>query len=572
MLKELQGKLRKSVHPGIECYERRSHIVLEGAVDMYDQVIRAGYLAAKDEYKGVVNNLKVTNLEDKSIRIPDLRDNELNNRHCDVLVIGGGIIGCAVLRWLSRYELDILLVDKESDIAMHQSSRNDGMVHPGFAPKPGSNKAIFNVKGNRMFEKMANDLEVPFKRVGTYMLFEHYYYALIKELFFRRAEHNNMGAIEFLLKDEIMKRQPYVSDKVKCGIYMPTTAVCPPYEMTVALAENAVLNGAKISLETYVSKMEKDGNKIMKVVTNRGEIYPKAVINCAGVSADFIAALADDRFFTIHPRKGQIAILDKNKSDRLDCVLSIVDLKTMQSRTKGGGLVKTVEGNIVVGPSAYEQPYKEDYSTTKEDMDEVLQKNLSYIKGLSKSDVITYTAGTRAATYKEDFIIEKSEYVSNLIHIAGIQSPGYASSPAIAEKACEMAVDILKSSMNVKEKEKYDPHRKSIPRLDKFPKDIRSDMIRQNKDYGHIICRCEHISKGEIIDAIHSPIPAVTLDAIKRRTRAGMGRCQGGFCTPLIMEIIKEQTSLKMEDISKKGKKSFVIYKSTRLNAGKNDD
>ncbi|MBN2851431.1 MAG: FAD-dependent oxidoreductase [Clostridia bacterium] len=572
MIKELQSKLKKSVHQGIECEEKRKHIVLEGVVDSYDEIIRAGYLAARDEYKGVVNRLKVDGLEDKSIRIPTLSDHQFKDDPCDVLVIGGGIIGCAIIRWLSKYNLDILLVDKESDIAMHQSSRNDGMVHPGFAPKPGSNKAVYNVKGNQMFEKMAGDLEVPFKRVGTYMLFEHYYYALIKELFFRRAEHNNMGTIEFLFKDEILKREPFVTDKVKCGIYMPTTAVCPPYEMTVALAENAVLNGARVSLETYVYKMQKDKDKIMKVYTNRGEIIPKVVINCAGLSADFIAELADDRFFTIHPRKGQIAILDKNKADRLDCVLSIIDLKTMKSRTKGGGLVKTVEGNIVVGPSAYEQPYKEDYSTTKEDMDELLEKNLSYIKGLSRSDVITYTAGNRAATYKEDFIIEKSDYVSNLIHIAGIQSPGYASSPAIAEKACEYALEILKEKMKITDNERYDPHRKSIPRLDKFPKDMRSDMIMKNRDYGHIICRCEHISKGEIIDAIHSPIPAVTLDAIKRRTRGGMGRCQGGFCTPLIMEIIKEETDLKMEEISKKGKQSHILYQSTRVKAGRNDD
>jgi len=564
----LQNKLNKTINKNIECFEKRQSIVLEGYVDNYEQIIKAGYLVATDKYKGVVNNLKVKGLEDNSIRIPTIKDNKFKNQTCDVLVIGGGIIGCAIIRWLSKYDIDILLVDKESDIAMHQSSRNDGMVHPGFAPKPGSNKAIYNVEGNKMFEQMANELDVPFKRVGTYMLFEHYYFKALKKLFFKRAEQNNMGKVEFLLKDEIMKRQPNISNKVKSGIYMPTTAVCPPYEMTVALAENAVLNGAKISLETYVYKIERRDEEIIKVKTNRGDIIPKVVINCAGVCTDIIAQLASDRFFTIHPRKGQIAILDKNKAKLLNCVLSIVDLKTIKGKTKGGGLVKTVEGNIVVGPSAYEQPYKENYSTSKEDIDRVLNKNLKYINGLSKSDVITYTAGTRASTYKEDFIIEKSEYVKNLIHIAGIQSPGYASSPAIAKKACKIAISILEKTKKVYRNDKFDATRKGIPKLDKMTREERNKMIKNNPDYGHIICRCEHISKGEIIDAINSPIPIRTLDAIKRRTRAQMGRCQGGFCTPLVMDIIKEQTNLKLNEISKKGKTSYILYKPTKEQEG----
>jgi glycerol-3-phosphate dehydrogenase len=363
---------------------------------------------------------------------------------------------------------------------------------------------------------------------------------------------------------EMKEKEPYLSDKVVGGISMPTTRVCPPYEMTVALAENAVMNGLHLSLETAVLDMKLSDRRITEVITNRGSIYPKIVINAAGLFADEIAAMAKDQFFTIHPRKGEIALLDKNKGKQLDTVVSVVSAKLINSDTKGGGLVKTVEGNILVGPNAFEQPYKEDYSTDSKTVDAMLNQNFAYVKGIGKGDVITYLAGTRAATYKEDFIIEKSKQVDNLVYAAGIQSPGFASSPAIAEEIEKITIGLLKEKHDVRLKQNFIRKRKGIPDLKNMPADERSRLIEERKAYGQIICRCEEVSRGEIQDAIHSVIPATTLDAIKRRTRAGMGRCQGGFCTPLIAQILEEETGMSLLEMTKKGKDSNLVSKVTK--------
>jgi glycerol-3-phosphate dehydrogenase len=348
------------------------------------------------------------------------------------------------------------------------------------------------------------------------------------------------------------------------GVTAPTTGVCPPYEMTTALAENAIMNGLKLSLETAVISIMESDNKITKVITNRGTVYPKVVINAAGLFADEIAAMVNDQFFTIHPRKGEIVLLDKNKGDLLNTIVSQVSAKLLKSDTKGGALVKTAEGNILVGPTAFEQPYKEDYSTDYANVNTLLEVKLPIIKGIEKGDVITYLAGTRAATYKEDFIIEKSKKIKNLIYAAGIQSPGYASSPAIAEEIERITIQLLKEERDINKKKNFVSKRKGIPNLKLLSKQERRELISKRSDYGHIVCRCEEISKGEIIDAIHATIPALTLDAIKRRTRAGMGRCQGGFCTPLIAQIMVEETGKNMLELTKKGDGSNLVSKFTK--------
>ena len=561
-LKKIESLLRRKVSKNIVCSEFHSSIVLEGEVEKWDEVIRAGKLAANKGYKGVVNKIKVKGLEIPKMKLPSIRDGTLEGKKFDVLIIGGGIIGSSIAREISKWDVSIALVDKEEDVGTHTSSRNDGVVHPGIAPPSGSKKTFYNVRGNKMYTRISKELDIEFSRKGSLVLYNNNFLKIIKPLIRSRAKKNGVE-IYFLDVEQAKEIEPNITDEIKGAFFLPSAGVLSPYKATIAYAENAAQNGVNFFLETAAESMEVKNGKIIFVSTNRGKIYPKVVINAAGNFADEAANMAGDQCFTIHPRKGEEVILDKKKGWLLNSIVSKLTINR-HSNTKGGGLIKTVDGNILIGPNAYEQPYKEDYTTTPNGIGEVLNKHLYTIKGLNKADVITYFAGTRAATYEEDFIVEKSGYVENLIYAAGIQSPGITSAPAIAVDVEKMAVKILRNYMSIRKKNNWNPKRKGIPLVNSLPYEERKRLIAQNPDYGVIICRCEEISNGEVIDAIHSPIPARSLDSIKRRVRAGMGRCQGGFCTPLIMKIIHEESGISMLKISKKGGKSYILREETK--------
>lgn len=564
-VKSLENELRQKVTKEIYCREWHSSIILEGETENWSEVIKAGKLAAGKGYKGVVNKLQVKGLSIPEIKKPLICDNSLEGKSPDVLVIGAGVIGSAISRELSKWNISILLIDKESDVAMHSSSRNDGMVHPGIEPKSGSKRSVFNVRGNYLYDRITKELNVHFKRCGSSLLFDKKWVKLSVPVFKAKAKKVGVPGFEFLSREEILKIEPNIPDDIVCAGHFASTGILSPYKLTIAYAENAVQNGVEISLNTIAESINREENKIISVKTNKGTVYPKAVIDAAGVYSDSIAHMAGDQFFTIHPRKGQIIFLDKKKSKLLQGVVAKPSLALMKGNTKGGGLVRTIDNNILAGPDAYEQPYKEDYSTDRNNIDDIIKKHLPLIKGLSPSDVITYCAGTRAATYEEDFIIEKSEYVENLIYAAGIQSPGLASAPAVAEEIEKLTCQVLSQYREVKRKENWNPIRKGIPDLSHMSFEERSRLIRERPDYGIIICRCEEISRGEIIDAIKSPVPVDTVDGIKRRVRAGMGRCQGGFCMPAVMDIIREETNLDMTCITKKGGNSNIAVSETKV-------
>jgi len=563
-LQKIQKELDKSYGHAVQCREWRSSILLEGTLSDWNQVVSAGLLTANRGYKGVVNNIQVPGLSLPQIKKPAISDSTLDGRKVDVLVIGGGIIGCAIARELSKWDIDILLIDKEEDLAMHTSSRNDGMVHPGIQPHPGTKKALYNVKGNEMYERVAKELDVPFRRTGSVILFDKRWLRPLVPFFKRRARQNHVEGVSYISEKEVRAREPYVNDKVTGGLYIPSTGFISPYKTTIAFAENAVANGAAVSLNTVVLGMDMDGERIASVKTNRGTIYPRLVVNAAGTFSDKIAAMADDQFFTIHPRKGHMAFLDKKKGYLVHSVVAMPDIGTVHSKTKGGGLVRTVDGNILVGPDAVEQPFREDYTTDRDNIQDMLVKHLPLVPGLSPADVITYCAGVRAATYEEDFIVEASEYVDNLIHAAGIQSPGLASAPAIAQAIEKITLDILAESMLVNPNPSWNPHRKGIPDLSHMSESERNEYIRRRPAYGNIVCRCEEISEGEIIDAIRSPIPVRTVDGIKRRVRAGMGRCQGGFCLPHVLRILHDEAGCDLSEITKKGRSSVILSGETK--------
>ncbi|MCG8514035.1 MAG: FAD-dependent oxidoreductase [Halanaerobiales bacterium] len=562
-LSRIKKKMTRLFGTAIECREWRSSIVLEGIVNSWEQVVAAGNLAAGKGYKGVVNRIEVKGLPTERIRKPDWRDHHLNQRRVDVLVIGGGIIGSAIIRELAKWELSVLLVDKEGDLAMHTSSRNDGMIHPGLLPKPGSRKAYFNVRGNELYSRVTKELNVDFTRPGSFILYDQWAMKLLYPLIKLRARRNKVKDLRLIGRDELQQLEPGLAPEIRGALYIPSAGVLSPYKMTIAYAENAVANGAEVSLNTMVEAMEKKGDEITAVKTNRGKVFPRIIINAAGVFSDVIADLAGDQFFTIHPRKGEIILLDRKKGELIKAIYSRPEFNRIKGSSKGGGIIKTIEGNVLIGPDAYEQPYREDFTTNRENILALLERFLPIFPELSAKDVITYFSGIRAATYEEDFIIEKSEYVQNLIHAAGIQSPGLASAPAIAEEIEKLTLELLSGQKRVKARVGWNPVRKAIPELSKMGARSRGELIRKKPAYGEIVCRCEEISRGEVIDALQSPIPATTLDAIKRRVRAGMGRCQGEFCTPLLIKIMEEE-GFDIMEITKKGNNSYLLLEETK--------
>ena len=569
---ELVAKgLKKLGLTGVYPREWRSSIVLEGEVDSWQGYIDAGYAAAGKGYKGVVNDLRVPGLEPLGEYLPPCQGGDLAGKSYDVVIIGGGVIGCAVARELTRWDLRVALLEKEDDVAKQASSRNNGMIHPGLAAPSGSKKHSYNIRGNRMYTEAAKELGFELQRCGSTVMMEKSYYSLALPLVRYKALKKGVEGMDILSRREVVRREPNATDMQRGGVFLPSTGVVAPYKVTVAYAENAVENGADLHLNTVVLGFEMEHGGIVGIKTNRGLVRAGVVINAAGVWADKIAGFADDRFFSIHGRKGTIAIVDKAMGPTQTGVLALPRLG-VNSHTKGGGLNPTVEGNLLLGPTAIEVLQREDWSTSAEEMEFLLSRHLHLNKRLKPRDIITYFAGVRACTFDEDFIIEPSEHVSNLVHAAGIQSPGLASAPAIAQDVGAMTVEILQKNREVKVNPAFNPLRRLTPQLAKLSFPERGEIIRKDPAYGKIVCRCEVISEGEIIDAIHSAVPATSVDAVKRRVRAGMGRCQGGFCTPALLEILARETGKKAVEVTKGRPGSNLLAGETKALGGGQDE
>jgi len=560
----IQQRLQQQVKPNISCREGHDSIILEGVVDNWAQVVRAGKLAAHEGYKGVVNRLAVEGLTLPPPRSPKLKDTALDGLHVDVLIVGGGVTGCAVARELTRKNIVVMLIEKEDDLATHASSRNNGMIHPGIEPHPGTRRAHFNVRGNAMYDTVAAELAVPFTRCGSLILYQERWERFLGPLFMARARQNGVPGVHLVNRNEALALEPHLTRDFSGALHMSSTGIISPYLLTIAYAENAVRNSARVSLETMVVDMKVREGRITAVRTNRGTLFPRVVVNAAGIYADAVADMAGDQFFTIHPRKGEIIILDRKKGHLISHVIAKPRLLQVKSDTKGGGVNRTIDGNILVGPNAVEQPFREDYSTDRDHIELMLRRYLPLVPELSPTDLITYFAGTRPATYEEDFIVERSQYVRNLVHAAGIQSPGLASAPAIAEEVARLTVNALGEVTQVGDNPTFDGHRQGIPEPERMTWKERDALIQSRPDYGVIVCRCEGISKGQVVDALRSPISVTSLDAVKRRVRVGMGRCQGGFCTPQVLRIIGEQNGEQLATITKKGGDSFILAAETK--------
>ena len=563
MVSAVKNALAKAGLNQIEVTEWRKSLILNGRVQSWEEKVTAGFAAAHKGYKGVVNDIEVSGIETESMALPELEDNRLEKAHYDVVIIGGGVVGCAIARELSRYALKIALLEKEEDLARHTTGRNDGMIHDGFAAKPGTKKAAYNVRGNRLYTTVCKELGIDFIRPGSLVLFNNPLMYLAVPLFISRARKNDVDGYSYLSRNKVFSMEPYVTPRQHGAFFLPSAGNLSPYRLTIAYAENAVQNGAEVFLNTAVLGFTMDKERIAGIKTNRGTLSARVVINAAGNWADAIAGYADDRFFSLHGRKGVDAILDPKTAKWQHCNMGLIGFDQAQSRTKGGGVVMTVDGNIIIGPTAREVPYREDYTTSRADLTELFGQMKTNTQ-FKRSDIITYFAGIRACTYEEDFIIESSESVVNLIHAAGIQSPGLASAPAIAEDVSKMCINKLQKELDVKPNPAFNPVRKTTPHMNHLPLEERTRWIRKNPAYGRIVCRCELVSEGEVRDALNTVIPVNTLDGIKKRTRVTGGRCQGGFCTPRILEIYADEKKVKMTEIHKKGGYSPLLMDTTK--------
>lgn len=542
-------------------------IIVFGELDKWEDIIDACTMCVdKKSGRHVVNNVKLKGVDIPAMKLPSVSDTALDGERPDVLIIGGGISGASIARELSKWDMDILLIEKECDLAMQASGRNDGEVHPGVDLGKGSLKQHYVLKGNAMYADVCKELGVPFKRNGQYVGFTQGYLKPIIHIYAAMRRNIGVKDTKVLSRAELLKAQPEMDENFKFGLYNSTAGTVCPYGLTIAYAENAVMNGAKVSLNTAATEMEVKDGRIISVTTNRGKIYPKIVINAAGVFSDKIAEMAGDGFFSIHPRKGTNSILDKKAGKLTKAVISIKELSFEKSHTKGGGIIHTVHDNLLVGPDAVETYERENTQTNAESIKKTFAKQKRTMEKLSERDIITYFTGVRAPTFEEDFIIEKGHKTQNLIHCAGIQSPGLTTAPAVALDVEKMCVEMLGS---VKKKADFDPVRKPVPVLREMSIEDRNALIKQNPDYGVMICRCEEVSKGEILDALKSPICVPTVDGIKKRVRPGMGRCQGGFCSPAVQQIIADFLGVSLNEVKKTSEEAFITYGATKAPAKK---
>jgi glycerol-3-phosphate dehydrogenase len=562
-LKKLIAENEKLNKYNINIEELDNNVIkLSGRVDSWGDVVDFGHLAGSlEEVKGVINELYTAENIKENMKVKAKINVEKDKliKKTDVLIVGAGITGSAIARELAKYELDITIIEKNNDIAEGTTKANNGMVHSGYAATPGSLKAELNVKGNAKYDKWAEELKFDFDRTGSFVVGFSEGDRKQIEKYYEKGKKNEVPGIEILTGDEAREIEENLAKEVTSALWTPTAGYVAPYEVAIALAENAVENGVEVMLDTELIAVDTENNKINRAYTNQGSIECSYLINAAGVYADQVAEMAGDRQFTIHPRRGTLIIFDKEKGKVLKRAVGT----TPSQHTKGGVAQRTPEGNPLWGPTAVEVADKTDTAVSQEDLDTIINKFTSIVEGIDKKDMITSFSGVRAANYKEDFVIEASEKIRGLIQAAAIQSPGLASSPAIAEKIVEIFLSeeqrLKLLGRAVEEKEDFQPERMVNKPFHLCSNQEKEKLLSEDPAYGHVICRCENVTEAEIVRAIHGKIPARTVDAIKRRTRAGMGRCQAGFCGPRVVKILARELGIDPKKITKKGEGSNIV-------------
>ncbi len=472
----------------------------------------------------------------------------------DVVVVGAGVIGAMIARTLAKYHLKICILEKENDVAMGATKANSAIVHAGFDAKPGSLKAQLNVKGSQMMEAVCAELGVKYKKNGSLVIgFNEEDRQTIDSLL-ERGVSNGVEGLTVLQKDALKALEPSLSDEVVCALHAPTGAIVCPYELTVSAIGNAMDNGAELKCNFAVCSIEKtpEGYQVSSATESVNARY---VINCAGLYSDKIANLIGDYSFTVHPRRGEYLLLDKTCGQ----IVSHTIFRTPSKMGKGILISPTVDGNLLLGPTSVDMEDKEDKNTTAAGLAEVIEKAKEDIPNVPVGNTITSFCGLRAVGSTGDFIITAPE--KGFINVAGIESPGLSASPAIAE----YVVDMLKEQgLQPAENENYNPIRKPMSFFREASMETKNEIIKQDPAYGKIICRCEGVTEGEILEAIRRNPKARDLDGVKRRTRAQMGRCQGGFCSPYITELLAKELGIPYEAVTKFGGKSIINIRKTK--------
>ncbi len=467
----------------------------------------------------------------------------------DVIIIGAGVSGSASAREISRYKVNACVLEKMEDVCEGTSKANSAIVHAGFDAAEGSLMAKLNVEGNLMMEQLSKDLDFEFKKNGSLVVCRSEEDMPNLQALYDRGVANGVKELRILNKEEVHEMEPNLADDVMAALYAPTGGIVCPFGLNIALAENANTNGVEFKFNTEVTGIHKiDGG--WAIETNNGEYQTKCIVNAAGVYADEIHNMVSDKKIKITPRRGDYLLLDKSAGNHVSKTIFPLPGKF----GKGILVSPTIHGNLILGPTALDIENKEGTNTTRDGLDQVIEKAGGSVKNLPLRSVITSFAGLRAHEANHEFIIGEVEGAEGFVDCAGIESPGLTSSPAIGK----MVAGIVKDILGLEEDPTFDGTRKGVLKPDTLSKEERDQLIREKPAYGNIICRCEMVTEGEIIDAIRRPLGAKSLDGVKRRTRAGMGRCQAGFCTPRVMEILAREYDKDMRDITKTGGNSKI--------------
>lgn len=474
----------------------------------------------------------------------------------DVVVIGGGVVGGLILRELTKYKLDVAMIEKNNDVAMGQSRANSGIVHAGFDAKVGTNKAKFNVLGNRMMEKVAKDLGVKYINNGALVVaFSDEDLKTIEDLK-ERGIKNGVKGLRIIGREELVSMERNISDEAKGALFAETSAIICPYELTISAIGNAMDNGAELFTSfNLVSVEKKEGSFVLKAEDGR-IIETKYVINAAASGAHDVSKMFGDESVDVHGRRGEYILLDRESGDFVSHTLFF----TPTAKGKGILVSNTVDGNILLGPTAEEV---EDFNvdTSRDGLLAVQNGAKKMCKNVPLYNTITSFSGTRVYTNLHDFVIKESEIVPNLFNLYGIESPGLTSSPAIAKYVVE---ELIGKKIDLKENENFNGVRPSDFFFKHLSVEEKNEYIKKDSRYGRIICRCEQVTEGEIVNVIHRNPKCNTIDGVKRRIRAGMGRCQGGFCSPSVLSIISRELGIPMEEVKKGNGDSFVVYGRTK--------
>lgn len=468
----------------------------------------------------------------------------------DVIIIGAGVSGSASARELSRYKLNICVLEREEDVCCGTSKANSGIVHAGFDAPGGSLMAKLNVRGNEMMEQFSKDLDFPFKKNGSLVVCLNEDDMPKLRKLYDRGITNGVKELRILNREELKELEPNISDEAYAALYAPTGGIVCPFNLNIALAENANMNGVEFKFNTEVLDLQKNGD-IWEVHTSQGVFRTKCVVNAAGVYADKFHNMVSADKIHITPRRGDYCLLDKTAGDHVSHTIFALPGKF----GKGILVSPTVHGNLLLGPTALDIDDKEGTNTTREGLDQVIAKAGMNVKDIPMRKVITSFAGLRAHEDAHEFIIKELPDAEGFVDCAGIESPGLTSCPAIGE----MVANIIRDKLRPEENPDFNGTRKGVLDPETLSKEERIALIKDNPAYGNIICRCEMVTEGEILDAIHRPLGARSLDGVKRRTRAGMGRCQSGFCSPRTMEILSRELDMNMFDITKSGGNSRIV-------------